>query len=205
MTRLLLITPRRARAFATFRLLRSPHFRPSSRWTRRRNDEGSILIITFLFLIMVSLIVVTLSSWTSNGLNNTVRFKKAANELYSADGVTQIAIRSARYTYPTSLSEVCPGTPNPIEIDGVSVQVWCSTVDNVGVYITRQTTLTACLTNSQLTGACTTSAGNVPQLLVATVDFDDATVNSNPYNPNCSSSNQSTCGAAMTIVSWESR
>lgn len=203
MTQRTLTPTRRARAFAA---TRRRFFHPSSRRALRHDNEGSILIITFSFLIMASLIVVTLSSWASNGLNNTVHFKTAANELYAADGVTQIAIRAARYSYPPTLSltspvsEVCPGTPSPIDsIDRVSVQVWCDTY-LLGSNI-RVTTLTACLTTSQLTGACTTAGGNVPQLLVATVNFYDDTFNSTP----CSSTIQSNCGGEMEILSWETR
>jgi len=172
-----------------------------------RSDEGSILIITFIFLIMVSLVVVTLSNWATNGLNNTRSFQSADNSLYAANGATQVAMRAARYTYPVSNSEICPGTPSPIDINGVYVQVWCTTVENLGV-TTRQTTLSACKmpdATTQLTGPCMTESGSVRVLLVAVVDFNDTTANSNPYNPNCTSTNQSTCGAMMAIVSWESR
>lgn len=189
-----------ARVSPTQRSRKSPH--------GPRGDNGSVLIITFIFLIMVSLVVATLSSWAANGLNNSKAFKSAAHQLYAASGATQIAMRAARYTYPSTNPSVCPGTATPILIDGVFIQVWCQTKFDVGINATRETTLSACLMpdgTTQLTGACTTAAGAVPTLLVAVVDYNDTTANYNPFNPNCTSTNQSTCGASMTVFSWESR
>lgn len=150
---------------------------------------------------MVSLVVVTLSSWAANGLNNSKNFKNAARELYAGQGAVQIAMRAARYTPPSALPGICPGTPVPIPIDALNVQVWCSTVNKGGL---RDTTLTACLTASNLTGLCTVGSLTVPTLLVAEVYYLDANYY-NPVNPNCSSTNQSSCGVSMTVYRWESR
>lgn len=184
----------------------------SSRRDSHLDDDGSVLIITFIFLILVSLVVATLSSWAVNGLNNTGHFQTSTNELYAANGATQVAMRAARYTYPASTSQVCPGTLNPIQINGTYVQVWCQNQAQTsgftinGAAFTRKTTLTACLMSSessQLTGVCTTSAGNVRQLLVAVVYYDD--VVSTTFNPyNCTPTYQSTCGVAMRVFSWVS-
>ena len=188
-------------------------FSRPDKFSSRPTDEGSVLIITFIFLILVSLVVTTLSSWAANGLNNSLRFQASANQLYAASGATQVAMRAARYTFPTSSSEVCPGTPSPLLINGVYIQVWCQnqplasgfTIN--GSAFTRETTLSACLMPSgsaQLTGVCTTSSGAVPQLLVAVVYYDD--VESNVFNPyNCTATYQSTCGVAMQVFSWVSR
>lgn len=175
----------------------------------RDRDEGSVLILAFIFLIMTSLVVVTLSSWASNGLSNAVHFQNASKDMYAADGAVQVAMTSTRYSYLTSNSEVCPGTPAPISINNLYVQVWCNTVDNVGAVITRQTTFTACLmptSTSQLAGLCTLPDGtSVPQLLVAVANFDDTTQLSSLSNPYCSATNQSNCGLTMTIITWVSR
>ena len=180
-------------------------FRPASRYT----ETGSSLILALVFLVTIALVISALASWTTNNLNNTRTFQYNTSELYAASGATQVAVRASRYTYPTntsSLGYVCPGTDTPQNLNGVAIQDWCVTTPYVSTTVTRRLTITACLMPSiasSLTGPCQVGETTVPPVLTAVVDFNDNTTAVNPATPNCTStSNQSTCGAAMTVVSW---
>lgn len=169
------------------------------------NETGSTLILALIFLIMVSVLVIAMTSWAVNDLNNTSRFQGASDQMYAAGGATEVAISSARYTYPSTLKGICSGTSSPIPINGFYIQDWCSTTQYVSLSVTREVTLTACLmasANTSLTGPCQTTSGPVPTLLTAVVDFDDHTVTESPGRQNCTALYPVNCGASMSIVSW---
>ena len=164
-------------------------------------ESGSVLLLALLFLVMVSLILVSLGSWATNDLNNTSRFQSASSELYGAGGATEVAIRAARYTYtyPSESGTICPGTTEPIPINGYYFEDWCVTVTNISLSVTRQVTLTACVvpsSSSSLTGPCQSP------LLTVVVDFDDHTPNESPGRQNCTATSTLSCGAGMRLVSW---
>jgi hypothetical protein len=183
-----------------------------------RDETGAILILAMAFLLVVSVIVASLATWTTNNLNNTLQFQSAGSKLYAAEGATEVALRASRYTVPvntTSVGYVCPGLSNLskplVSVNGYYVQDWCvTTATNSSPSYTRQVVLTACLLpsgSSTLTGACQINGNTtVPTLLTAIVDIDDnPLVISSSYNPavpNCSPGSPSTCGTTMTIISW---
>jgi hypothetical protein len=178
---------------------------------REESDEtGAILILAIAFLLVVSLIVTGLANWTTDNLDNTLQFQSAGSKLYAAEGATQVALRAARYTFPTntlSTGYLCPGETTPlVSVNGIYVQDWCVTVippvNLGGVTVSREVTLTACelpTATSALTGACTVGGKPVPILLTAVVDFDDVNAN---HVAICTATDQTTCGYLMTIKSW---
>jgi hypothetical protein len=185
-----------------------------------RGETGAVLILVMIFLVVVSVLVGTLSSWAINDLNNVAAFQNNGSKLYAAGGATQVAIRSSRYTLPsclngstTSCSYVCPSSATPVLINGLYIQDWCAITIDLGA-TTRQVVLSACLmpsSSSSLTGFDSSTgeckiygtSTEVPVLLTATVDFDDNPPNATPATPPCTSvANESTCGLKMTIVSW---
>jgi hypothetical protein len=184
----------------------------SNALVRRQSDPGdetgAILILAIAFLLVVSVIVAGLASWTMNNLNNTLQFQHAGARLYAAEGATQVALRASRYTYPANTSPAgyaCPGETTPLtSINGVYVQVWCVTVippvNLSALTTTREVTLTACQVASASSPAfaCTGSA----VLLTAVVYLDDYDPVSH-LNTGCTSvANETACGFSMTIVSW---
>lgn len=185
-----------------------------------RDETGAILILVLIFFVVVAVLAGSLAGWAINDLNNVAAFKSTGSQLYAAGGATEVAIRATRYTYPTCLTGsviscgyVCPPSSTPLDINGYFVQEWCAvTADQATT--TRQVVLTACLMPSQsatLSGLCQingstqTNGTQVLTLLTATVDFYDIPANPNPATQYCSStSNESTCGLGMSVISWVS-
>jgi len=181
---------------------------------RRSRETGATLILAMVFLISISLVIMALASWTTNNLNNTLKFRYSSSSLYAAEAATQVALRASRYTVPASTvtGYICPGTLSPITLNGVTVQDWCVTKQpGFGQYSSRTVTITACLlpAGSSLNGntMCGVGVGagstTAPAVLTAVVNYDDYASGSDITKPSCTNAgNQSTCGASMTIYSW---
>lgn len=171
------------------------------------DEAGAILILAIAFLLVVSVIVAALASWTMNNLNNTLQFQHAGSRLYAAEGAMQVALRASRYTYPPytdGTSYPCPGETPLALVNGLYVQVWCATVkppvDLSGLTTTRIVTLTACQVQSA-SGTGSVCLGNAV-LLSALVYLDDNDPASHLNTCSPTVAIPSACGYAMTIVSW---
>ena len=179
---------------------------------RERSDSeaGAILILALIFLVAISFAILSLSNWTESSLNNSLKFQNTSERLYAAEGVTQLAVRASRYTFLNGVpganesGYICPGTLSPILINDIYVQDWCSTQTFQFGTITREISITACLmpsASTTLVGAdCDIGSVNVPNLLSAVISIDD--ISSSHRTNQCAFSNESACGASMTIVSW---
>jgi hypothetical protein len=176
----------------------------------RGSEDGSVLILALVFLLVGALIIGSLASWTTTNLANTTKFKNEGALLYAAGGATQVAMWSARYSYPINTKPTgypCPGSNPAILINGRYIADWCVTTPNINLTITRQLVMTACLMTSA--ASLTQSCASVPALrtnalLTAIVDFDDNT-SSTKANENCIPTNPVNCGANMTILSWKAQ
>lgn len=175
---------------------------------RCRGERGSTLILALAFLLIGSLLVTTLSSWTTNDLNNTSRFRNGQAALYAADGAAQLALYAARYTYPPA-SQLVSSTPsprysgaclagNPVTINSLSMAALCTTVTNVG--FSRLLTIEVFADPS---GAVITSDPGTPPVLTATIGFVDNVAATGPAPYTCSAPPSSDCGTAMEIQSWK--
>jgi hypothetical protein len=181
---------------------------PASRETK--SESGAVLILVLVFTVVVAVIAGALASWAINDLSNVAKFRAVGSKLYAAGGATEVAIRASRYTYScpagttVSCTYPCPGTTTPITINTFTVQDWCTTTVNAGV--SRVVVLTAYLlpspSNSLSGPGMINGSTHVPAVLTATVYFNDNPPSYNPANPTCTSSNESTCGINMQIVSW---
>jgi hypothetical protein len=188
-----------------------------------RNETGAILILALAYLVVVSVIVLSLTSWASNDLNNTGKFTSANSLQLAATSATNVAIQSIRYapllsagqtvnaappTYcwgssaPSQILIDSGGTGNPLAID-----VWCSTqwdpLNAAGA--TRVVTFSTCLdtlpdvpTAGQINAAAQACAAN--PLLRAVVTFDDyPSAGSAPIQGVCFVF----CGQGMTLTNWD--
>jgi hypothetical protein len=182
---------------------------------RRSSETGAVLILAMIFLVVISIAILSVSSWTQNSLNNTLKFQNITQRLYAAEGVTQLAIRASRYTYlngvpgASATSYICPGTSSPVELDNYAIQDLCSTQIFDSGTLSRQITITACLmpsTSTQLTpnpsGNCLIGTTPVQSLLTVGLKVDDVTSPNESPLPCTSVSNEYTCGANMIIYSW---
>ena len=172
------------------------------------DDVGSTLILALAFLLIGSLLVTTLASWTTNDLNNTSRFRYGQSVLYAADGAAQVALAASRYTYPpaTQLVSSSPSfqysgaclSGDPITINSLTMAAVCSTSVDVG--FSRLLTIQVF---ADPTGAVMTSNPNTAPLLTATIGFVDNVVLTGPAPYTCTPVPSSDCGTVMEILSWK--
>jgi hypothetical protein len=162
------------------------------------NDDGAILVLALVFMIITSLTIVTLSSWAGNSLVQAQKFGQASDLNYATGAVVQMEAQDLRYTYqPTSTSfyACTPGSGTSITINSVSVVVYCFITDNADSSATRVVTLDACSSSSTAT-SCQSNP-----YLQATYSFDDYS-ESNVLG--CiSTSDEITCGSGMSITGWD--
>lgn len=171
------------------------------------SEDGAILILALVYLIVVSVVVAFLATWASNDLNNSAAFTSANSLTVAASGMTDQAIQYVRYNPQISNSQTvdiasplipCWGgtsTASIPVIDGDQVAVWCSTVWNPLVAATRTVTFYACPITMSAAGCATPlpGVGGGPPtnnwLLKATVVYDDyppAPAKSAPIQDLCS-------------------
>jgi hypothetical protein len=184
---------------------------------QQRSESGAIIVLALLFLVVVGALVGSLASWATNDLNNTARFASARSVQYAADSATEVAIQDMRYspllsagqTLNASPPTYCwnnPSTPELPSVDGVSMDVWCSTTWNPSSANTRVVTISTCLSNgvspssatSVVLAAATACALNPLLQVIVTYDDYPANVISAPTTAQC----VVYCGTGMTINSW---
>jgi hypothetical protein len=161
------------------------------------DDAGAVLVLALLFLAVVGAIVGSLATWATNDLNNTAHFTSARTLQYAANGATQVGVQNIRYTPLLATTSPGPGScwvgGAPIQIDGYSMDVWCSTVYTPTSASTRVVTFDTCL-DGGTAAQCTANP-----LLEAVVTFDDYPTGSSPPN---TAACVVYCGTSMTVNSW---
>jgi hypothetical protein len=172
---------------------------------QQRGEAGAVLVLALLFLVVVGGVVGSLATWAQNDLNNTAKFTAARSVQYAADSATEVAIQDIRYTPLLSANQTLnaspptycwnnPGTPELPAVDGVSMDVWCSTAWSPSSANTRVVTFSTCQNNV----AAATCAAKPLLQVVATFDDYPANVISAPTSAQC----VVYCGTGMTINSW---
>ncbi len=165
--------------------------------TQQRDDEGSILILALVFLLVTSLTVMMIVTWAGNSLLDATKFNQASALDYSAGAAVQIEAQSLRYSYQTTQTDpyACqPTGSSSSSFPWNKVVVYCSIVDNPDSSATRVVTMDACST-----GTSAATCESAP-FLQAVFSYDDY---SESNQLGCSSaSDQVTCGTAMSITNW---
>lgn len=169
--------------------------------TRSKSDTGASLILAMIFLIVVSLIVISISSLTAADLHFTQSFSMAQSETAAADGAATVALQTAQGKFdaatlnaPIPVACVTPGPGKTI--DGVSMVSWCSTWWNPMDAATRLVTISTCLASTTAQDC----AMNPFLQVQATFDDYPASGNSSACLP--SGVNNTTCGASMHVNWW---
>lgn len=171
------------------------------------NESGSVLVLALLYLVAISLILTALASWATNDLNNSSAFSSARSLQFAANSTTELAIQNIRYAPLLAAGQTLNASPpgycwgsgptsqliGSNSVDGIGVEVWCSTVWSPSSANTRIVTFSACLS-----GVSASTCAINPKL-EAVVAFDD-------YPPGLSSPNPGVCatycGTGLTIDSW---
>ena len=184
---------------------------------RSGDESGAVLILALVYLVAVLIVVTSLAGWVTNDLNNTAHFSSASSSNFAEAGVMDVGISSIRYTPLLADSQAqgvatAPGycwTPasgyvSEESLDGVTVAVWCSTVENLSSSNTRVVTLYACPTT--LTSASSASDAATAGLACQSAPNLQAVVTLDDYPPGGSAAltKQCTlwCGEGLYMQSW---
>jgi hypothetical protein len=178
---------------------------------RRRGDDGAVLVLALVLLIVGAFIVGGLTFALSNNLNNSAKFKTSRTLQYAANSAVNQAIQSIRYapllgtnqTLNASPPSNCWGaTGSTSELTSIAnypaVAVWCSTLWTPTSAASRVVTIDACLLTIKGVAVTATACAAAPALQ-AVVTFDD-------YPPGLSAPTSVECdvycGTGLTIDSW---
>jgi hypothetical protein len=173
-------------------------------------ESGAVLILALVYIIVVSLIVAALLSWTTNDLKNTHNFNAASEIRYAVSSTMTTAIESVRYSpiesplptknVPTGWEECWTphsGTVSQIgPIDGYTVDVYCNTVEDVSQAATRTVTFAACLST------VTAASCEATPLLSAVAVFDDYPAGGGIILSTQCNVEGAPCGEGESLTSW---
>ena len=181
-----------------------------------RDESGAVLVLALVFLVVVSVIVGALTTWTTNDLSNSHNFASTQTVNSSATNAVNLAVQTIRYnpllytasggtnvdqTLNASPPNYCWGSPAVPFSQAFNMNVYCTTVWNPSSSKTRQVTVSACRAPTAGMAAWTAAQSSCPQapFLQAIVTFDDYPAGvSAPSNVQC----VVYCGNTMTINSW---
>lgn len=182
----------------------------------RHDERGAILILALVYVIVISAMVASLTSWASNDLNNSTKFQSVNEIHYALSSAMNTALESERYspipTTPTASQYGGVATtlgqcwnpangaayqiPETGTLDGYVVSVWCTTQINLASATTRTMTAYACLSTVSATN-CMATPG-----LVAVVQYDDYPTPAGPQLSEQCNLETGECGYSETLVSW---
>src|SRR5580700_11247366 len=64
-----------------------------------RDENGAVLILALIFLIVVGLVITALLSWVGNSLTDTGSFQTARDVEFGATGAINLAVQNTRYVF----------------------------------------------------------------------------------------------------------
>ena len=163
---------------------------------RSRRDDGAVLVLALVFMIIIALVLMAVVTLAGNGLADTSQLLNQQSLEYRSSGALQVAIETVRYTNTKFNGGSCFSSSGGVVVGSAGsttppVYVDCSTVDpsqlppNTGV--SREITLYACSTSA--TGCNATN-----YTVTATVDFVDG--------PTCATSSIGACGTTESVKTW---
>ncbi|MBW4077377.1 MAG: hypothetical protein HIU84_02445 [Acidobacteria bacterium] len=182
---------------------RSPRRRVLARWgdPTGRDETGATLILALVFLVVVSLIGVSLANWVGSDLGNVLNFRSARAMQTTANSAAELAVQNLRYNFDAATLNASPPvpcwttspTPSQVTLNAQSMSAWCTTRWQPLSTSTRIVTITTC-PSSLSASACARAP-----LLLSVVTFDDYGSSSSTIGTaQCSVA----CGTAMRIDGW---
>jgi IPT/TIG domain len=183
-----------------------------------RGENGAVLILALVFLIVVGGIVGVLGNSISAHLEDSTAFSSGRSLQYAATSAVDIAIQNIRYSPFIGTGETLNASPpsqcwnpdpslpfnpagaasqTPVVNGQPAIDVWCSTVWNPESAQTRVVTISACeetLTINSSAYQCATDP-----FLQVQVAFDDYPSGVTAPNPDVCTVY---CGSGETILSW---
>jgi Tfp pilus assembly protein PilX len=147
------------------------------------NDEGAVLILALMFVLVVGLLGGALVTLAGNGLSQTTQLQANRSLTYAADSMVQTAIQQVRdmpQSAPAGYNgAACPAVSATIPENGTSgtpITVQCA-VGMAPLPFERSITFVAC-PSAAAAGSCITTTDNNPiagpsAIVVATTLFSD--------------------------------
>ena len=157
------------------------------------------MILALVFLIVVSLITISIAGLTAADLRLTSNFSSAQSMSAAADGATEVAINYARSNFDVAtLNNVAPCNAAQ-QFNFQTVQAWCETEWAPLAPATRTVIVSTCLASVTSGVACESSP-----LVQAIVVFDDYPASSSYSScvPIALGVINATCGSQMDLQSW---
>jgi len=151
-----------------------------------RGENGAVLILALIFVIVTGVVGVALASLTSTNLSATSGLQAKRGAEFAADAAVDAAVQIVRYSGATFTSGTwAPCAPNtqPLTMDGSTIWVECTLGTATAPTGGRAVEFQACGVDPVPT--CTAVD------LTAQVAFDDNAVGGGPQ-----------VGTSVTIVSW---
>lgn len=182
--------------------------RPRRNVLRPNGEEGSVLILALVYLVAVGVAMIALTGWLSNDLGNVSKFSGSRELQLAAQSTAELAIQNIRYTPLLATSETLDASPPSYcwgsgpasevqNIDGYSLDAWCSTQWDPTSAATRIVTISICLSTMTAT-ACAASGQSYLQVVVTFDDYPPG--GAAPVQGPCT--DWDWCGEGMTIDSW---
>lgn len=151
-------------------------------------EVGAVLILAMVFLLVASGIVVSLLDWSSNDILNTSNLQSSRSLVYSAGGAADVAIQSARYSSPDSLTTGLSAsqTTSSLSVTPLTAAISAGDQVTIGSGATSQTvtaTASAAINATTVNVATTVNAGNFTSSYpepANTLIYDDACSGASP-------------------------
>lgn len=174
-----------------------------------RDERGAVLILALVFLVAVSLVIMSLAQLAGSNLVATVQFDNALTMKSWANSVADVALQNARYNFASNTLEASAPVPcwgssssasltDSLNNSTLTMSAWCTTSWNPFSSVTRVVTVSVCVG-----GITAVECANRP-LLEVVAAMNDYPNQFGPANcePGTTQSSTSTCGTGMTIQSW---
>jgi hypothetical protein len=175
---------------------------------RGEGDDGAVLILALIFLLVVSLVITAILTWAGTSLTATGNFQTERNTEYGATAAVNLAVQTTRVTFDTGSPTPFLNNPTPelcATYGTPSFHVYCTMVWQPYSSNTRVFTYSACLSG---TGAdASPSACAATPLLQARFAFYDypsagASISSTPQQCQPVSAGGA-CGQNVIQISWQ--
>jgi len=149
-----------------------------------RNETGAVLVLALVFLLVAGVIIGSLVTWSSNDLLNTSNLQGGRSLTYSAGGATDVAIQSARYTSPDSLTTALTagqtGITQLTDTNGLNAPIAAGDQVTIGSGSTAQTVTATANAAIGATAVSVSSFTSTYAQPVNTVIYDDACNGTSP-------------------------
>ena len=178
-----------------------------------RDDDGAVLILALIFLIVVGLVITAIITWAGNSLTATGDFQTERNTEYGATAAVNLAVQTTRTTFDTGspspflnnpTPELCATYSNPGG-GSTSVHVYCTMVWQPYSSNTRVFTYSACLSGTTADASGTSCAATpLLQARFAFYDYPSAAASISSTPQECQPvSAGGACGQNVAQLSWQ--